>query len=423
MFRKSSTSAGRLLVSSLSLSRGGSRVSSRFDKSAAIASSYSITSRNFGSFFNFNSVCDDAQSPIRIGPGSDVVTSSTSSTATAAADNITLSIDNAIASVDPVVVEVLGNGPTHLVMKFIDFLHITADIPYWGAIIVSTIMLRTILIPITISGIQNSARLQVMKPEMEKIQKAFTSDPLKSDVRSKKKYEEEMKGLFKKYNCNPIRSLSMPLLQIPIFMSFFFALREMGTFFPDFASGGALWFTDLTIADSTYALPIINAVSFLGMLELTTGSNNQMPNKQLMKNVMRVLAVAMIPMTMDMPQAVFMYWSANSSFSVVQMLTLKVPAVKKWLDIPDPPVIDPSNEKPMANPFKGMIEAAKKAAEERQRSQSGTPEFIPTQRASSATPAAADAKKEAEKPKQPVVPAEAPKGPTFSVHPKFKKKN
>jgi YidC/Oxa1 family membrane protein insertase len=414
MIRKCSTST-RLLASSFS--KGGR--SSRFNGSS-FASSYSInatTTRNFGSFFNFSSACDDSssQSPIRIGPSSDAATTS------AAGDNITVSIDNAIASVDPVVVEVLGNGPTHLVMKFIDFVHIAGDIPYWGAIIASTILLRTVLLPITISGIQNSARLQIMKPEMEKIQKAFTSDPLKSDVRSKKKYEEEMKGLFKKYNCNPIRSLSMPLLQIPIFMSFFFALREMGTFFPDFATGGALWFTDLTVADASYALPIINALSFLGMLELTTATNNQLPNKQLMKNVMRVLAVAMIPMTMDMPQAVFMYWSANSSFSVVQMLTLKVPVVKKWLDIPDPPVIDQSNEKPMENPFKGLMDAAKKAAEERKRAQSGTPEFIPTQRAS--TTPAVEAKKEAEKPKQPEAIPEAPKGPTFSVHPRFKKKN
>ncbi len=142
-------------------------------------------SRAFGGF-NF-SFCDSAPAP-------------DASSAPAAApipENITVAIDNAVAAVEPAVAHVLGNSPTHLVMKAIDLLHTTLDIPYWGSIIASTLILRTILLPITISGIQNSARLQCMKPEMERIQKAFTSDPMHGDIRAKKKYEEEMKGLFK----------------------------------------------------------------------------------------------------------------------------------------------------------------------------------------------------------------------------------
>ncbi len=279
---------------------------------------------------------------------------------TPVAENITVAIDNAVAAVEPAVAHVLGNAPSHLVMKAIDLLHTTLDIPYWGSIIASTLILRTFLLPITISGIQNSARLQCMKPEMERIQKAFTSDPMHGDIRAKKKYEEEMKGLFKKFNCNPIRSLSMPLLQVPIFMSFFFALKEMGLYFPDMANGGALWFTDLTIPDASYMLPVLNAVSFLAMLELTTASNNNVPNKQLMKNVMRFFAIALIPMTIEMPQAVFMYWSANSTFSVVQMMVLKTKAVKKYLDIPDPPAEDPATQQQtkIENPFKNIMEVS-----------------------------------------------------------------
>jgi membrane protein insertase Oxa1/YidC/SpoIIIJ len=158
---------------------------------------------------------------------------------------------------------------------------------------------------------------------------------------------------------------------------------------------------------------------------LTTMSNNQMPNKALMKNVMRGIAVVMIPMTLDMPQAVFMYWSANSSFSVVQMLTLKNKALKKWLDIPDPPPEDPSIiDKPRSNPLQGLMEAAKKAAEERKAQQAGTPSFIPTPLVSAKAKESPEAaKKEAEKPKAIEAPAELPKGPTFAVHPRFKKKS
>lgn len=37
---------------------------------------------------------------------------------------------------------------------------------------------------------------------------------------------------------------------------------------PSFKTGGALWFTDLTSADSFYILPVLTAVSFLLTVEV-----------------------------------------------------------------------------------------------------------------------------------------------------------
>ena len=42
------------------------------------------------------------------------------------------------------------------------------------------------------------------------------------------------------------------------------------------------------------------------------------------KTAMRVMAVAMLPMTYFMPAAVFCYWSTANVFSVSQTLVLKV---------------------------------------------------------------------------------------------------
>jgi membrane protein insertase Oxa1/YidC/SpoIIIJ len=39
-------------------------------------------------------------------------------------------------------------------------------------------------------------------------------------------------------NVNPVRSLAMPLFQLPISISIFFALRDMGSFFPGFGKYG-----------------------------------------------------------------------------------------------------------------------------------------------------------------------------------------
>lgn len=37
---------------------------------------------------------------------------------------------------------------------------------------------------------------------------------------------------------------------------------------PSLTEGGALWFTDLTVADPTYALPALAGLSFLATIEL-----------------------------------------------------------------------------------------------------------------------------------------------------------
>ena len=56
---------------------------------------------------------------------------------------------------------------------------------------------------------------------------------------------------------------------MPLFISFFFALRGMA-YAPleSLKTGGLFWFTDLTVVDPYYALPILACVSFLINIEV-----------------------------------------------------------------------------------------------------------------------------------------------------------
>ncbi|RID49710.1 hypothetical protein BRARA_H00490 [Brassica rapa] len=62
----------------------------------------------------------------------------------------------------------------------------------------------------------------------------------------------------------PLKGL---IIQGPIFISFFFAIRNMAEKVPSFKTGGTLWFTDLTTADTTYILPLLTAITFIIMVE------------------------------------------------------------------------------------------------------------------------------------------------------------
>jgi membrane protein insertase Oxa1/YidC/SpoIIIJ len=99
---------------------------------------------------------------------------------------------------------------------------------------------------------------------------------------------------------------------------------------------GDFWFTNLAMADPTYIFPVFNAVTFLLMVEL--GADGiEMEQKTMFKNVMRAMAVFMVPMTASMPAGLFVYWSASNTFSVVQTAVLKSKVMKKILKLPEPP--------------------------------------------------------------------------------------
>ena len=97
-----------------------------------------------------------------------------------------------------------------------------------------------------------------------------------------------------------------------------------------------MWFTDLAAADSTMILPIANAVSFLLMIEL--GADGMASSDQdKFKWVMRGLAFIMTPITMSLPQGIFVYWTTNNAISVTQAIFLKAPPVRKYFQMPEPP--------------------------------------------------------------------------------------
>ena len=245
--------------------------------------------------------------------------------------------------------------PTHAVMAAIEHIHIVADVPYWEAIAAMTIILRFLMLPLAIKTMQNAARMAVLRPHMQKMQDAFTKDPHYEDMRVKLKYQNDIKALFVTHKVNPFRSMLMPLVQLPVFVTFFLALQAMGGVYPGLATGGDLWFVDLTAADPYYIFPIANAVSFLFMLEL--GADGiETSQQETFKWSMRGLAVAMGPLTMSMPQAVFIYWTTNNAISIVQTLVLKQQHVRTYFDIPKPPAREDTPALKMKNPFTAIGE-------------------------------------------------------------------
>ena len=51
-------------------------------------------------------------------------------------------------------------------------------------------------------------------------------------------HAQEIKAVYKKHGASPLGPIVPVLLQMPIFMSFFFALRKLHEFVPELKTGG-----------------------------------------------------------------------------------------------------------------------------------------------------------------------------------------
>ena len=108
-----------------------------------------------------------------------------------------------------------------------------------------------------------------LQPQIEKIMEEIKKARNNGDQYTAMTKTVEMQQLYSSNNLNPLKSLLLPLFQMPFFISFFMALRKMAELpVPGFNHGGILWFKDLTAPDPYTALPILVGSGFILMFEV-----------------------------------------------------------------------------------------------------------------------------------------------------------
>lgn len=129
---------------------------------------------------------------------------------------------------------------------------------FWG-IFFTTIIVRTLAWPIY--GKQNgmSVKMQLMQPEMAKIQRKYGN---RKDPQSQQAMQMEMMKLYKKYKINPLGCFGTMFLQFPIFMSMYEVVQRVNATSTTVVNGG----TTITYAGK-YALA---DTKIFGYFEMTT---------------------------------------------------------------------------------------------------------------------------------------------------------
>ncbi len=116
---------------------------------------------------------------------------------------------------------------------------------YGIIILILTILLKIVLFPIAFKTYKSSAKMRVLKPDIDELTKKFTK---KEDALKKQQATME---LYKKAGVNPMAGCIPLLLQMPILIALF-------RFFPssiELRQQSFLWATDLSSYDSIWTFP------------------------------------------------------------------------------------------------------------------------------------------------------------------------
>lgn len=183
-----------------------------------------------------------------------------------------------------------------------EWIHVTSGLPWWSTIALATIAVRVALLPLMVKIQRNNAKLMNINPDVTRIMDNLKAAQSGGDSVATGKYSQEIQALFKKNDCHPMKSMGLPLIQMPVMISFFMAIRSMAEVpVPGLTDEGILWFTNLAEKDPYYILPVVSAAGVMAVLEAGTEAGAANPQSKGMKNVFRALTLVMVPFTAWMP--------------------------------------------------------------------------------------------------------------------------
>jgi YidC/Oxa1 family membrane protein insertase len=176
--------------------------------------------------------------------------------------------------------------------------------PWWLAIVMLTLVVRTLLFPITYRQVKSMRRMQDLKPDMDRIRAEY-----KDDVQ---KQREEMAKLYQERQVNPLGGCLPIFVQLPIFLVLYYTIRHFDTL-ESFRTGGLLWFQNLTQPDHLFILPVLYVLTMMASQELTI-RNTATQQKQ----VMRFLPIIFGVFLARFPAGLFVYWVTSNFITFVQ---------------------------------------------------------------------------------------------------------
>jgi YidC/Oxa1 family membrane protein insertase len=213
-----------------------------------------------------------------------------------------------------------ATNPLHQIFgPFVDLLrsvlrsleHLTGS---WGlAIILLTVIVRLFLMPLTFKQYRSAQAMQQLQPKIKELQRKYKGD--------KRKLQEETMKLYQEYRVNPFASCLPLLIQLPVFICLYYAIR--GT--PEIKQASFLFIPSL--GQPWLPLFVFYIITQMVSTELMMTPESDPQQKWLM----RAMPVVFIFILYRFPAGLMLYWVTTNLWTIGQQIIIKRTAPKHQL--------------------------------------------------------------------------------------------
>ena len=173
---------------------------------------------------------------------------------------------------------------------------------YGLAIILLTIIIKTLLYPLTAKQMQSMKAMQMLQPKMKKLQEKYKDNP--------QMFQQKMAELYQNAGVNPLAGCLPMLIQMPILMGMYYALFnfDYGGVEPSF-----LWLPSLSQTDPMYILPVLSALTTYLQQKISMTETTQQT-----KMLMVILPLFIGWISLNFPSGLVLYWVTMNIVQIVQ---------------------------------------------------------------------------------------------------------
>ncbi|KAK4096426.1 TOM13-domain-containing protein [Parathielavia hyrcaniae] len=187
-----------------------------------------------------------------------------------------------------------GFGPSSLLQNLLESIYIYTGLPWWASIAVLAVGIRLVLFKPTKDASENAQKYQELLKDPKYT--AATEEVKRMLVTGNHLAGAEARArvsLMNKAAGYSMMKSVLPMIQIPITFCMFRIIKGIASLpVPSFETGGLLWFTDLTVADPLFILPIVTGV--LVMLGIRIPLAYMAPQQQ---KIMKIMSLVVMPIS------------------------------------------------------------------------------------------------------------------------------
>jgi YidC/Oxa1 family membrane protein insertase len=214
--------------------------------------------------------------------------------------------DKILRAINPELTDAIEFGWFSFLAKpfFKILLWIHEHVGNWGwAIILFTLLVKSVLFPLSYKGMMSMNKLKDLAPKMKEIKEKYKGDPAKMNA--------QMMEMYKKHGANPMGGCLPMLLQIPVFFALYRVLLNADELQ---GAGWILWIDNLAVMDPYFVLPLLMGAS-MWFQQRITPSNFTDP---LQEKIFKWFPVIMTVFFIYFPSGLVLYWLVNNLFTIAQ---------------------------------------------------------------------------------------------------------